>query len=70
MAEPCPDCCAPLATQEHADAHVDGCECEVCCSLCWRAWYGDRCQRPAYDWRSEALRLRARVKELEARDAS
>lgn len=70
MAERCPDCNAPLATETRAKLHPPGCDCMTCRATCWRAWYGNRCQRPAYDWRAEALRLRARVKELEGRDAS
>lgn len=55
--ERCLDCDAPLATD--ADAHKDGCECERCASLCWRAWHG-RCVREPHDWRAEALAWRAK----------
>lgn len=70
QAERCPDCERPLATQGQYDTHVEGCECEECRSVCWREWWGNKCQDEPHDWRAEALRLRARVKELEDRDAS
>ena len=54
----CPDCRAPLATDNDSDCPCGTTEsCERCNSLCWREWYGDECQRdPAPDPRDALLR--------------
>lgn len=60
----CPDCGAPLATEADDGDNAGcepGCECSVCASLCWRAWYGNRCQRYPHDWQAEAMALRERL---------
>lgn len=59
----CPDCGAPLATQELHDAHPDGCQCDECEAVCWREYWSDKCTRigkgePPHDWQAEAMRLR------------
>lgn len=63
MSVRCPDCDALIATQADFDAHADGCECDRCCALCWRAWCADVCQREPVDWRSRLSALEGLLRE-------
>lgn len=51
MADRCPDCDAPLATQADYDATAEG----EGADLCWREWNGDVCILPEVDWRARAM---------------
>ena len=66
MSVRCPDCDALIATQADFDAHADGCECDRCCALCWRAWCADVCQREPVDWRSRLSALEGLLRECKA----
>jgi hypothetical protein len=47
----CHICDHEIATQDHYDAHKQGCVCETCMAFCWRPWSGE-CAHPPVDWRA------------------